>query len=57
MYENGIIEKSLYGKVDKVRSLRNDQHFGTHSTIKDYSKADLEFVFSVAKEVKNLFER
>ena len=49
------IEDELFKKIDRVRQLRNEQHIGIHKEIKDYTKADLEFVFSVAKEVKKLF--
>lgn len=56
LFEVKIINKNLYDKIDQVRLLRNDQHFGTHKVIKEYSKKDLEFVFSVAKEVKKVSE-
>jgi len=53
--ENSIITDSIYKDVDRVRELRNKLHIGTLTAIEtDYSKDDLEFVFSVAKEVKNL---
>lgn len=52
--EKNVIKDELYRKIDKVRNLRNDQHFGTRAAIKKYSKKDLEFVFSVAGEVKKL---
>jgi hypothetical protein len=50
-----FISTVLYNNVDKVRLLRNEQHLGMHKEIKDYTKTDLEFVFSVAKDVKQLF--
>ncbi len=56
LYEKKIISKTIYKKVDKVRDLRNDQHLSRHKIIKDYSKKDIEFVFSVAKEVKDIFK-
>ncbi|MBL4644747.1 MAG: hypothetical protein JKX80_02680 [Candidatus Pacebacteria bacterium] len=49
------IAPALCTNIDKVRDLRNDQHFGTHTSIKMYTKKDLEFVFSVAGKVKSLF--
>jgi hypothetical protein len=53
LHKNKYIGQPLYEKIDKVRVLRNDQHFGTHQIIREYTKGDLEFVFSVAKEVKS----
>lgn len=50
-----LISEDLFKKIDKVRALRNEQHIGTNASLKEYSKTDLEFVFSVAKEVKELF--
>ena len=52
--DKGFVNNSLHAKIDKVRKLRNEQHLGTHIKIKDYSKKDIEFVFSVAKDVKDL---
>ena len=50
-----IINELLYNNIDKVRELRNKLHIGTLTIVEtDYSKRDLEFVFSVAKEVKSL---
>lgn len=50
---NGIITDKMFKDVDKVRALRNRLHIGTLVVVeKDYTKIDLEFVFSVAKEVK-----
>jgi len=38
--------------------LRNRQHLGTLQYIdRDYTKADIEFIFSVAKNVKQLVNR
>lgn len=51
------ISENLFQKVDRVRTLRNTQHIGTSASIQEYSKTDLEFVFSVAKETKELFHR
>ena len=53
----GAISEDFFQKVDRVRSLRNEQHIGTSASIQEYSKTDLEFVFSVAKETKELFHR
>lgn len=50
--ENKILGKSLHDKVDKLRLLRNDQHIGTHTSVKSYTKVNLEEAFSVASEVK-----
>ena len=53
--KHGIISKAVFDRVDKVRMLRNRLHISTMKVIeRDYSKQDLEFVFSVAREVKNL---
>ena len=53
--EHSIIASDFFDKVDIVRVLRNRLHISTLNMIeKDYSKTDLEFVFSVAREVKNL---
>lgn len=47
-----LISNELSAKVDVVRDLRNRQHLGSLSEIEaTYTKKDLEFVFSVAKEV------
>ncbi|MDO8659402.1 MAG: hypothetical protein Q7K54_02260 [Candidatus Parcubacteria bacterium] len=56
LLEKKLINEDLFEKIDKVRILRNDQHFGTHQVIKEYTKTDLEFVFSVAKDVKKLVQ-
>lgn len=56
--ERKFVSPQLSKKVDKVRDLRNKQHIGMHANIeRGYSKADLEFVFSVAKNVKDLFNK
>lgn len=56
LHEKKLIDDDMFERIDKVRILRNDQHFGTHQVIKEYTKADLEFVFSVAKDVKELVQ-
>jgi hypothetical protein len=49
-----IISSELFTRVDMVRDLRNRQHLGSLSEIEaTYTKKDLEFVFSVAKEVSD----
>jgi hypothetical protein len=49
-----LISKDLSAKIDMVRDLRNRQHLGSLSEIEiTYTRKDLEFVFSVAKEVTN----
>ncbi|MBI4136213.1 MAG: hypothetical protein HY481_01515 [Candidatus Vogelbacteria bacterium] len=56
--DHGLISKDVFGDIDKVRTLRNRLHISTLKVIeKDYSKTDLEFVFSVASEIKNLAKR
>lgn len=57
LYDKKLIDKSLYDKVDQVRLLRNEQHFGTHQIVKEYTPKDLEFVFSIAKDVKLLIQK
>ncbi|HBV01120.1 MAG TPA: hypothetical protein DEF00_01845 [Candidatus Taylorbacteria bacterium] len=53
--EHGIISDSMFKDVDRVRVLRNRLHISTLPKVEeDYSKSDLEFVFSVARTVKNL---
>lgn len=54
LHDKEIVSDDLYKQIDQVRVLRNDQHFGTHRVIKEYSKAEMEFVFSVANKVKKL---
>lgn len=53
---NNLLDKDLSKKIDKVRTLRNDQHFGTHNIVKNYTKKDLDLVFAVAKDVKDIFK-
>jgi hypothetical protein len=54
--KHNLISKDLFGKIDKVRRLRNRLHISTLKVLEnEYSKTDLEFVFSVAREVKKLF--
>jgi hypothetical protein len=53
-----ITDKELLKELGDVRDLRNKQHVGTLSIIDGgYSKKDLEFVFSVAKEIKKLAQK
>ncbi|MCX6717740.1 MAG: hypothetical protein NTU76_03650 [Candidatus Taylorbacteria bacterium] len=53
--KNNLISKDIFNKVDKVRILRNRLHISTLKTVEnEYSKTDLEFVFSVAREVKDV---
>ena len=55
--EHKIISEDFFGKIDKVRVLRNRLHISTLNRVeKDYSKTDLEFVFSVARDIKHLAE-
>lgn len=52
---HGIISEPMFRDVDKVRMLRNRLHISTLTKVEgDYSKSDLEFVFSVARMVKDL---
>lgn len=56
--EHELVPASMYKDIDKVRVLRNRLHISTLNKVEeDYSKADLEFVFSVARNVKNLARR
>ena len=56
--EHGVISDSLFKDVDKVRALRNRLHISTLTKVEtDYSISDLEFVFSVARTVKNLAKK
>lgn len=53
--DHGLITHAMSQNVNKVRQLRNRLHISTLSRVeKDYSKDDLEFVFSVAAEVKKI---
>ena len=47
-----ILKKNLSDKINEIRILRNEQHIGTHKNVKHYAKSDLEYAFSVAREVK-----
>lgn len=52
--KHGIITKRFSKKVHKVRELRNRLHIGGLAEIeKEYRKKDLNFVFGIAKKVKN----
>lgn len=52
--KHGIITEQFSKKVHKVRELRNRLHIGGLAEIeKEYTKKDLNFVFVVAKKVKN----
>lgn len=55
--ENKILNNGLFNKVDQLRLLRNEQHIGTHMSVKSYSTADLEKAFSIAGEVKDFVKR
>src|SRR3989338_944395 len=53
--DHSLITKDIYQDVDRIRKLRNRLHIGTLTNIEeDYTKQDLEFVFSVARVIKNL---
>ena len=53
-----IITKQFSIKVHEVRQLRNRLHIGGLAKIeKEYTKEDLNFVFEVAKKVKNTVSR
>jgi hypothetical protein len=56
-----IIDSELYEEIHWVKNLRNEQHLGTHKTVKQYRKEDLEKLFSIARNVKifvkNLYTR
>lgn len=55
--EKKITSKILFDKVDVLKTLRNEQHIGTHTEVKTYSKADLEKAFSVASTVKDFVRK
>lgn len=50
--DKGIVTKPLFDKIDRVRVLRNGQHIGPDTNIREYTKADLQKAFSVASDVK-----
>jgi len=52
--KKGLLAENLYNQIDALRVLRNEQHIGTHATVKLYTTKDLEEVFLVAREVKAL---
>ncbi len=53
--EHKLISSELSKRVDVMRKLRNKLHIGDLKNLEnDYTKKDLEFAFSVAKEVKDL---
>ncbi len=53
--KHNLISKDIFNKVDKVRVLRNQMHISTLKVVdNEYSKVDLEFVFAVAHEIKDL---
>lgn len=53
--DHSVINEQIYKDVDKVRILRNRLHIGTLAAIdSEYSIKDLEFVFSVAREIKKI---
>lgn len=52
-----IINKNLLETIDELRVLRNEQHIGTHTQVKSYTKNNLEKAFSVAHEVKEFVQK
>ena len=53
-----IITENDFKNVEKVRDLRNRLHIGGLKKLeKGYTRNDLEFVFSVAKRIKELVSR
>jgi hypothetical protein len=55
--EHKLVDLNLFSRVNDVRELRNRQHLGGLEEIEvTYTKKDLEFVFSVAKDVADLSE-
>ncbi len=52
LQDKKIINKELSEKIHIIRRLRNEQHIGTHKSVKKYSNRDLEIAFSVASDVK-----
>jgi len=55
--EKEILSQDLFDKIDVLKTLRNEQHIGTHTEVKTYSKADLEKAFSVASTVKDFVRK
>lgn len=54
-HDHGILNAVLLDHIKKVKEMRNRQHLGSLKFVDgDYTHNELEFVFSVAKEVKNL---
>ena len=52
----GFFDEILFKEIEKVRELRNRLHiWGLKNIDKEYTKRDLEFVFSIAAKVKKLF--
>ncbi|MFC1595659.1 hypothetical protein ACFL4D_00025 [Candidatus Margulisiibacteriota bacterium] len=50
-----IIENTLFQNIDKVREMRNRLHIGGRKSVEsNYTKKDLDFVFSVARQVKEI---
>jgi hypothetical protein len=56
--DHKLVSNELFKRLDKVIILRNKQHLGSLEKIEsNYSKKDVEFVFSVAKDVTILAEK
>ena len=54
-YNKIITDKTFINNLDKVRQMRNKIHIGGLKEVeKEYTKNDLEFIFSVAKEIKEI---
>lgn len=47
-----ILSKDLHKKIEKLKDLRNEQHIGAQTKVKEYTKKDMETAFDVARRVK-----
>ncbi|MCR4278482.1 MAG: hypothetical protein NUV81_01085 [bacterium] len=55
--EMKFILPEMKKRLEKVRDLRNTQHIGNVDSVdREYSKEDLNFVFSVARDVKKIVQ-
>ena len=55
--EKKMLPKTLFDKVEILKTLRNEQHISTHKEVKTYSKNDLEKAFSIASAVKDFVHK
>lgn len=50
--DKGVIDETIYEKIDYLREKRNQQHLGAQKGIKEYNSKDMEKCFEVASMVK-----